>query len=101
MTSICIEIIYTIKSRRFRFLNVIYITLTKIEMITILSTNIKIFLGKGITTNALLKNKIYAMQSGDLSYQDKKTTRYTDMYQIRCNLLKPSKKKKRSFSSLE
>lgn len=94
MTSICIDTVYTIKSRRLRFLNSIYITLTKIEMIIILPTRIKTFIGKGITTNVFLKNKICAMQLGDLSYQDKKTTRCTDMYQIGCNLLELSKKKR-------
>ncbi len=88
MTDICIDTIYTIKLRRFRFLNVIYTTLTKIEVITILPISIKTFLGKGIRTNAFLKYKINAIQSGDLSYRDKKTTRYTDMFQIGYNFCK-------------
>lgn len=52
----------------FKFLNVIYITLTKIDMITILPKSIKTFLKKGIKTNAFLKYKIYAMQLDNLSY---------------------------------
>ncbi len=68
MTGICVDTVNATKSRRFRFLNVIYTTLIKIEVITILPTSIKTFFGKGIGTNALLKYKIFAMQSGDFSY---------------------------------
>ncbi len=86
--NICVNTVYTTKSRSFRFLNIIYTILIKIEVITILPTSIKTFLGKGIRINTFLKYKISARQSGDFSYQDKKTTRYTDMFQIRFNFCK-------------
>ncbi len=88
VTSICVDIVYITKLRRFRFLNVIDTTLTKIEVITILPTSIKNFLEKDIRTNAFFKYKICAMQLSDLNYRDKKTTRYIDMFQIGCNFCK-------------
>lgn len=50
---IYIDIIYITKSRKFRFLNIIYITLRKEEMIPILPICIKTFFQKILTSIAL------------------------------------------------
>ena len=85
MTSVCVDIVYITKLKKFKFLNIIYTTLTKIDMIIILPISIKIFLKKSIIINALLKYKICIMQLDNLSYLNKKIIRYTPIFQIGYN----------------
>lgn len=82
ITNIYINTIYTTKLKRFRFLNVINITLIKRKIITIIPINIKIFSHKYIKSNNFLKYKMYALQSSDFSYRYKKITRYKDIFYI-------------------
>lgn len=80
MTGIYVDIVYTKKLKKIRLGNVIYTTLTKIEMIIILPTSIKTFFGKDMRINAILKYKISTIQLGNLKYWDKKTTRYINIF---------------------
>lgn len=85
MTSACVDTIYITKLEKFSFLNVIYTTMTKEEMINILPIYIEIFFQKDIKSIIFLQYLISTLQLGDFNYGYKKITKCTDMFFIRCN----------------
>lgn len=85
MASIYVDNIYKTKLKKFRFLNLINTTLTKIEIITILLINIKIFFEICIKPNVFSKHNIHILQLNDFSYWYKKAARCINIFYIRCN----------------